>query len=170
MKNYIYILKHPITKEIRYVGKTTNPKTRLYNHIKLVNIGKSHCKSWIKSLLVQDLKPELEVIAGINDEEDWREREKYFIKSFTDMGCRLCNHTIGGECGKLSQEHIGLKEQQVLNALNFIRNGYEVREAEKKAGLSSSYLYKVRKGEIAFLNHIEVPYFRNLKRNSIDKE
>lgn len=164
---YIYVLKHPITNEVRYVGKTTNPKTRLYNHIQMVNIGKTHCKSWIKSLLIQSLKPILQVIEECD--KDCSIREQYWIEYYKRLGNKLCNHTIGGECGKLSDEHIQIKEQQVLLALELIKQGKEVRIAEKEAGLSYSYLYKVRKGEIDFLKHIEVPYFRNLKRNLSDR-
>jgi predicted GIY-YIG superfamily endonuclease len=32
MKTFIYILENPITNEIRYVGKTNNPKNRLHYH------------------------------------------------------------------------------------------------------------------------------------------
>lgn len=31
----IYVLKHPITKEIKYVGRSLNPKSRYRQHIYL---------------------------------------------------------------------------------------------------------------------------------------
>ena len=34
MNTYIYALTSPITNEIKYIGKSDNPKTRLYGHIK----------------------------------------------------------------------------------------------------------------------------------------
>ena len=40
---YIYTLEHPITKEIRYVGKTKNPKMRFHNHCNNY-IMKNHIK------------------------------------------------------------------------------------------------------------------------------
>jgi hypothetical protein len=154
--------------EIRYVGKTTNPKTRLYNHIKLVNKGKTHCKSWIKSLLEDGLSPLLNIIDTCQDSGAIKEQQ--WISFYKKGGCKLCNHTIGSECGILSEDHISKKEAQVLKALESIARGIGVLEAEKLAGLSPAYLYKVRKGEIAFLQHIKVPYFRKMKRNnSIDK-
>lgn len=160
--NYIYVLKNPVTDDIRYVGKTTNPNTRLYNHIKMVNRGKTYCKSWIKSLLKQGLKPQMEIVEF--NCLDSSTRERYWINHFTKLGYNLCNHTIGGECGKVSNSHILLRESQVLKAVSLINSGIEVKKAEKESGLSSSYLYKVRNGEINFLKHIEVPYFRKLKR------
>lgn len=33
MITYIYTLEHPITNNIRYVGKSVNPIKRLNNHI-----------------------------------------------------------------------------------------------------------------------------------------
>lgn len=35
----IYLLKDPITNEIRYVGKSINAKKRLYKHINLAKNG-----------------------------------------------------------------------------------------------------------------------------------
>ena len=32
-KNFIYTLSNPITKEIKYIGKTFNIKRRLYGHL-----------------------------------------------------------------------------------------------------------------------------------------
>ena len=42
MEIYIYILQHPITKEIRYVGKTNNPKMRFQNHVNIRHNEHSH--------------------------------------------------------------------------------------------------------------------------------
>lgn len=35
MRNYIYILKDPVSNEIRYVGKSNNPNNRLKRHLNL---------------------------------------------------------------------------------------------------------------------------------------
>jgi len=163
---YIYVLKHPVTKQIRYVGKTTTPKIRLRNHIYLVGKGKTHCKSWIKSLLNQRLKPEMVIIDKCHSSLG-SIREKHWIRVYSKYD--LCNHTIGGECGRVSKKYAAEKEYQVLRALKKISKGMEVRQAEKDSGLYHSYLCRVRDGEIAFLSHIKVPYFRELKRNLIDR-
>lgn len=160
--NYIYILKHPITKEIRYVGKTNDPVTRRYNHIKLINSTKTYSKSWIKSLLEQGLKPELEVIEECTT--NWAEREQYWIKYYLSQEVKLTNHSLGGECGLKSIEHINKREQQVLKAIELINTGIEIKEAEKQCSLPNGYLSKVRNKKIAFLEHINVPYFRKLSR------
>ena len=53
MKHYIYVLKDPKTGDVRYVGQTTNTKSRLANHLYkakhlkvIVSVGLNHF--WIK--------------------------------------------------------------------------------------------------------------------------
>ena len=90
MIHYIYTLKHPITNEVRYVGKTIRPKRRLAEH--LYQHPKNHRGNWVKSLLKQGLKPTLEVIEECND-NNWEQREKFWITQFDN----LTNSTDGGE-------------------------------------------------------------------------
>jgi hypothetical protein len=46
MITYIYTLSHPITGEVKYVGKTVNPKQRKHNHSNTARhhaeIGRAH--------------------------------------------------------------------------------------------------------------------------------
>ena len=48
---YFYVLKNPITKEIRYFGRTINPNKRLKDHIYESKNYTTHKCNWIKSLL-----------------------------------------------------------------------------------------------------------------------
>ena len=60
---YIYCLKCP-KGLIRYIGKTVNIKRRLDSHIresKLLN-NKRYVLNWIKSLLLVNQKPTIEII------------------------------------------------------------------------------------------------------------
>jgi hypothetical protein len=94
---YIYTLEHPITNEIRYVGKTLNITKRRNFHCNL-NIQskyKSHVSRWIISLYNQGLVPNMIIIDQIKG--DWRWLEQYWIEQFKIWGCNLTNHTIGGE-------------------------------------------------------------------------
>ena len=50
MNVYIYTLSHPITKEVRYVGKTKNPKQRLRAHTNPARYRPTHKFNWIKKL------------------------------------------------------------------------------------------------------------------------
>lgn len=98
---YIYTLSDPITKEIRYVGKTIQkPTYRLYSHISQSkhNSKKDYCHCWIKSLLNKDLKPTMDIIEETFDIK----RETYWIKYYRNDS-KLTNFTDGGDLGNLGK-------------------------------------------------------------------
>ena len=97
MDIFIYKLIDPITEEIRYIGKTNNPKNRLNSHIYRAKTSDSvqHVLFWIKSLINKGFKPQMEVIETCC-QETWSDREIYWIAKHKEMGCRLCNHQKGG--------------------------------------------------------------------------
>lgn len=96
-KIYIYCLKDPETKEIRYVGKTTNINTRLKAHITRSKHNKYHSARWVQSILKRDLKPIIELIEECA-EDNWVEREKYWISYYREL-FDLTNILDGGEGG-----------------------------------------------------------------------
>jgi group I intron endonuclease len=99
---YIYTLSHPITKEIRYVGKSIKPKERYKDHIKSGKSGrrKNLVNNWIKSLLSENLKPKMDIIDEVEGEWEWL--EQYWISQFKCWGFRLKNMTEGGENNPMS--------------------------------------------------------------------
>ena len=108
MKTYIYTLSHPITSEIRYVGKSTRTKRRQTEHQSKWFCEKrpNHKNNWCLKLIKEGLKPILTIID--ETEDNWQELEKYWIKYYKDKGFNLLNHTEGGEGQsgrKLSKEH-----------------------------------------------------------------
>ena len=66
---HIYILKDPINNEIRYVGKSDNPKERLIEHIRKSKYTKTYKNNWIQNLLRDEKKPILEIIETIKINE-----------------------------------------------------------------------------------------------------
>ncbi len=95
---FIYTLSDPETMKIRYVGWTTNLKSRLKWHISdaKTKTGKQHKRRWIKSLINKKLKPIMDVVeVGVGD--GWQAIEKRWIKHHRDSGCDLVNATDGGE-------------------------------------------------------------------------
>lgn len=99
---FIYTLSHPITNEIRYIGKT---KQSLYNryadHISIKNNRNKlnyHSKNWIKSLLKDNLKPKIELL-DIVDEFNWEIEEIFYISYFRYLGFNLINYQKGGKKG-----------------------------------------------------------------------
>ena len=91
----IYVLKHPDTNEIRYVGKTTRMLCqRLGNHIYNAKKTKHnrHLSNWILSILKEGKRPIIELIEEC-DHSVWQEREKYWISYYPN----LINATEGGD-------------------------------------------------------------------------
>lgn len=95
METYIYALIHPQTKEIKYIGKSDIPKTRLRQHITDTRKPgrKNKREAWIKSLLNKELKPELIILEKVTKYE-WREKEREWIARYKDQ---LKNDTNGGD-------------------------------------------------------------------------
>lgn len=95
MKYYIYTLDCPDTNEIRYVGKTANPKKRYYEHC--YEKTKTYKNNWLKSLLKNNKKPLLSIIDEYDSEEECYKAEIYWIAQFKQWGFKLTNITDGGE-------------------------------------------------------------------------
>ncbi len=92
-KYLIYVLKHPITKEIRYVGVTTKSlNQRLSQHICSKKRIGTKVSKWIKNLSNFKLKPIIELIEDCNI-NNWEDREKYWITKFPN----LLNQHEGGK-------------------------------------------------------------------------
>ena len=153
MQHCIYFLKHPSTDEIRYVGKTNNPKRRIIQHLYTARhkTRKSHCCCWIGSLLKSNQKPKMQIINWFNLEDDCNNAEKLIIENFRNTGIRLTNLTDGGEgqVGRVMSEETKnkiretiLKRGHYLNRkpmspevklkLSLARKGIKLSEEHKK--------------------------------------
>lgn len=126
---YIYILKDQ-NNNIRYVGKTTNIKRRLYSHIAEAKLNKSkrYVLNWIRQLLSNNQKPILEVIEECN-ENNWQEREIYWINYYKELIPNLCNLCDGGT-GGLTKEN--LTEKQLLKKKKVMSNTFSKFSNQEK--------------------------------------
>lgn len=91
----IYVLKHPDTLEVRYVGKTVRSLSRrLGNHIANAKGNKHnvHLSNWILKILADGKRPVIELLEEC-DHHIWQDREKYWISMYPN----LINLTIGGD-------------------------------------------------------------------------
>jgi len=124
---FIYGLKE-IGGEIRYVGKTNNPKKRFNDHMKNYKKSKSHKNSWIKYCKNNGIKIEMVILEKV-DCSKWQQREIFFISHFKN----LTNHKKGGEGGSTN-----------INTLNYT----DACEWVKKCNLnivSSAMWHKLHK-------------------------
>ncbi|HEY7413949.1 MAG TPA: GIY-YIG nuclease family protein [Ktedonobacteraceae bacterium] len=97
---FIYILCDPDTDEVRYVGKTTDLKTRLQRHLQASELRpETHRVHWLRSLVAAGKKPVMKVIEEVT-RETWAERECYWIEFYRAAGANLTNTADGGNGGK----------------------------------------------------------------------
>jgi len=108
MTVYIYGLRCPLRGEIRYVGKSDDPKRRLRAHLGLRN--PRHPKDcWIKGLVAKGLEPELVILREVADGDDWTKAEQDEIAAALARGLSLFNRTMGGEGAPLSDRQLAEK-------------------------------------------------------------
>jgi len=96
---YIYGLKCPDSGEIRYIGKSENPKKRLLAHINSARIFAydHHAARWLRRLDGEQKRPELAILHEVVAGEDWRLIERQWIARAASEGWHLTNSTAGGE-------------------------------------------------------------------------
>jgi hypothetical protein len=88
---YIYALIDPRTMEIRYIGKTNNPKERMRAHLsphifmRTINAK----RMWIEELLAYRVRPIMQVLCTCKPEESEIYEYRYY-KLFKDS-CDLLN-------------------------------------------------------------------------------
>jgi hypothetical protein len=148
----IYILRDPITNQIRYVGKTIGTlKQRLSNHLSSARSGRynNYTTNWLKSLINKDLNPKIELVEESIDLESWENLEKTWIGIFKNIGCNLTNSTEGG---------IGNQNQ------------YFSKDSQIKK--SNSLKAKIRTGEISYKEKgIKISAaLKGIKRSEATKE
>lgn len=156
MKTYIYILQDPETQEIRYVGKSHNPKRRLQSHLWDKPKVKYHSYYWIQSLLKKGLKPIMIIIDEI--EENWEELEIYWISQFKEWGFNLTNQTLGGEgaygAGKWNNKIISSYTKEGI----FIKTFSSIKDASKFYNISPKQIRDILKGRGKIAHNLQFRY------------
>ena len=110
----IYTLKDPITNEVRYIGKTKRKLVdRMYSHTSNYKLKKekSYKNSWIKSLKNKNLKPIIEEL-DLVEENNWEFWEQFYINLFKSWGFKLTNMTKGGEGSSGGKGCLGYKHTE----------------------------------------------------------
>lgn len=95
---YFYVLKDPITNEVRYVGQTVNPDNRYRNHIyESKKFNKTHKHRWIMQLIRKNKKPIMDILWDeVTTVEDGNNTETELIQFYKDEGCDLTNEEDRG--------------------------------------------------------------------------
>lgn len=145
----IYGLYDPITKQVRYVGKTVSGLRRrldahLYNARHRL---KQPCAHWVGSLLARGLHPEIFEIEVCPPGADWEEAERFWIESLRALGCRLLNLSVGGGAGALGWR----ASDDTKRKMSTSRMGRVVTEETRKK-IGASNRGKVRSPEVCRKN------------------
>ena len=115
---FIYGLICPKTNTIKYIGKADDIKRRFRQHIYQSKYSDNNKNLWIKNLLKENYKPELEVIDEVPI-GDWGYWEDFWIKYYKFLGSQLINEMGGGHgYGKHSPETIEKIRQSQIGEKN----------------------------------------------------
>lgn len=95
----IYGLWCPLAREIRYIGKSADPRRRLSAHISGAARGayNHHTARWLRKLAASELRPALVILQAVQAGERWQELERQAIAEALSAGVKLTNSTAGGE-------------------------------------------------------------------------
>ena len=183
-QTFIYALLDPNTLQVRYIGKSNNPKMRMYRHVydAIHDKSRTHKNNWVRSLVHKKQRPIMQVIECC-DMAVWQEREKYYIAFYGKAN--LLNVKDGGDgtttifcsadrAAKISKAlkgrprsaeeverirlmNVGRKHTAEVNKQNSIRNSGE-RNANYGKPRSDATKDKIRK---ALLGQIISPETRD---------
>ncbi len=140
MKNkttFIYTLS---TKEepnnIRYIGKTDNPKDRIERHTQPYYLKEGTYKAnWLKSELKKGNTPVLNIIDEVYH-DNWQFWESYWIEQFKAWGFNLTNGTSGGEGLILTKNLINKRiKTRMENTTSKIKEEIELHNIFENRGL-----------------------------------
>lgn len=157
---YLYALIDPLTNQIRYIGYTTHPKTRLRHHVNNCDKGKyknTHKGKWINKLLSLGVKPVYKQLAEVEKLEYAKLLEMEMISHYRSF-CELTNHGNGGE------GTTGLKWSEESKT--------RIKETRKNLIIPQNYkeviiINKKTKEVIIFKTSKEASEYVNCKRSSL---
>jgi predicted GIY-YIG superfamily endonuclease len=88
---YVYELIDPRTNEIRYIGITARPEIRFTQHLNGINEPNGYKVEWIQELKEQGLLPEMRITETVDNKEEARELERYWIEYYLSRDVQLTN-------------------------------------------------------------------------------
>lgn len=157
MNCYIYILRCPFTLQVKYVGKTNNPRMRLKQHKSDSRTKICKLKSWIISLKKKGALPVLEIIETCNN-DNWKDREMWWINKYKSEGVDLKNMTYGGD----GATHLSDEFKLHLSKLNKGKKTYFIHPKRK---IISSYDLSGKRVEV--FQYVNEAYLKYKYNNSV---
>lgn len=128
---FIYALVDPRTNKIRYVGKSTDPKVRRKHHMLQSQSPVFHNKrkgAWVIELYEAHLKPVIQILEECTV-ENWKHRERFWIRKLRREGADLLNLSEGGNGTGF---HIGRKQSEETKEKLREANRKQFSDADKR--------------------------------------
>lgn len=167
---YIYALIDPRDNEVRYIGKTINPKKRLSEHLADSKREYNYKAMWIKSLLKENLNPLIEFLK-ICPLSDFVKYETEYIKLYKNYKLTNSDETGQGNIGRkrdIIDKMLKPKSKTVyqydING-NFIKEFKSVREASRLLNIYHSHISRCCNG---YYRHTNGFIFRYEKSDNIE--
>lgn len=76
---HVYYLLDPITKDVKYVGMSKNPKRRYRQHISKLDKLMTDKRKWLEGLFEKKLLPEIKIVGSYDSEKEGREMEQQHV-------------------------------------------------------------------------------------------
>ena len=151
---YIYGLMDPRNNQIRYIGKTKNPKKRLVEHItESIRSGSQNYRlRWIRKLTKLELKPEIKFLK-VCSSFDFEKYETEYIKIYQSNMLTNSDETGQGnknrkiEVLERQSENSGRKVFQYDLNGNFIKEYRSTRNAANELNTNHANISRCCNGE-----------------------
>lgn len=124
---YIYALIDPDSYDIRYIGKTINPKSRISGHINESKKYNHHRAKWIRKLLSEQKIPIFKILK-ICPLSDFIKHESELIKKYQSDILTNSDESGQGNIGRKREIVEALYAKISKNAYQFSINGEFIKE------------------------------------------
>lgn len=143
---FIYVLKDPDSGEVRYVGKTNNPKKRMSGHLSAQQGRNLPSIRWVRKLKNLNKFPVMEII---EETDDWENSEKKWICHYRNVASDLLNIDDGGIVSVYSHSASGArKSKKYMSVVHKISYGLKLsisKESKEYWSLLKKTIIKTRK-------------------------
>lgn len=139
----IYALLDPETFEVRYIGKTVNPKNRARQHL-MAATGGTHTPvyCWWRSLIAANRPHPVMAVIASSTSEEWEALEVEVIAQYRQEGARLLNVADGGNAPHITTEQRAATGRKIARLVHDNPERKRIWRLKKEIGM---YLRKLQK-------------------------